>query len=349
MSMAFGSPSGSPDPFSDLFNRFFGMSPASSPPAVQRVPIGRLLTEPARELLDAAAGRAVQDGTSDLDTEHLLWAATQVEPTRRLLARAGVDPRRARGADRQGAAPRVPGAVLRTRTHPGGQADPRPGPRPLAAAERGPGEGPLGRRGESGFGGRLLGLAGSAPWRSSPRARRVDPGPGEQSAGGLHLGGGPQQVLRVEVRRTVLDRPARGGVQQFPCGLGEEPPDGHPLYGGGRGRRGHSEEAVEQIAEGSGEPEGEPKAIDIPAPGRRVEGVPPTQTRGPRSANGGRAASDEVSTEPSGARLRAANAGSHADRPPGAILVLRCHPGRTVPSRSYGAVPVGVVPVAGAR
>lgn len=92
MSMAFGSPSGSPDPFSDLLNRFFGMSPASSPPAVQRVPIGRLLTEPARELLDAAAGRAVQDGTSDLDTEHLLWAATQVEPTRRLLARAGVDP-----------------------------------------------------------------------------------------------------------------------------------------------------------------------------------------------------------------------------------------------------------------
>ncbi|TGZ06793.1 ATP-dependent Clp protease ATP-binding subunit [Streptomyces rhizosphaericola] len=92
MSMAFGSPSGSPDPFSDLLNRFFGMSPASSPPAVQRVPIGRLLTEPARELLDAAAGRAVQDGTSDLDTEHLLWAATQVEPTRRLLAGAGVDP-----------------------------------------------------------------------------------------------------------------------------------------------------------------------------------------------------------------------------------------------------------------
>ncbi|WP_334662724.1 ATP-dependent Clp protease ATP-binding subunit [Streptomyces cyaneofuscatus] len=92
MSMAFGSPSGSPDPFSDLLNRFFGMSPASSPPAVQRVPIGRLLTESSRELLDAAARRAVQDGTSDLDTEHLLWAATQVEPTRRLLAQAGVDP-----------------------------------------------------------------------------------------------------------------------------------------------------------------------------------------------------------------------------------------------------------------
>ncbi|MGW0119694.1 ATP-dependent Clp protease ATP-binding subunit [Streptomyces sp. NPDC003327] len=92
MSMAFGSPFGSSDPFSDMLNRFFGMSPASSPPAVQRVPIGRLLTESARELLNAAARKAVDDGTTDLDTEHLLWAATQVEPTRGTLARAGVDP-----------------------------------------------------------------------------------------------------------------------------------------------------------------------------------------------------------------------------------------------------------------
>ncbi|MFF6791906.1 ATP-dependent Clp protease ATP-binding subunit [Streptomyces filamentosus] len=92
MSMAFGSPFGPSDPFGDLLNRFFGMSPASSPPAVQRVPIGRLLTESSHELLNAAARKAVEDGTSDLDTEHLLWAATQVEPTRRLLARAGVDP-----------------------------------------------------------------------------------------------------------------------------------------------------------------------------------------------------------------------------------------------------------------
>ncbi|MEU5220039.1 AAA family ATPase [Streptomyces sp. NPDC020807] len=92
MSMAFGSPFGSSDPFSDLLNRFFGMSPASSPPAVQRVPIGRLLTESSRELLNLAARRAAEDGTTDLDTEHLLWATTQVDPSRRLLARAGVDP-----------------------------------------------------------------------------------------------------------------------------------------------------------------------------------------------------------------------------------------------------------------
>ncbi|MEU3608077.1 AAA family ATPase, partial [Streptomyces sp. NPDC035033] len=92
MSMAFGSPFGPSDPFGDLLNRFFGMSPASSPPAVQRVPIGRLLTESSHELLGAAARKAVEDGTSDLDTEHLLWAAARTEPTRRLLARAGVDP-----------------------------------------------------------------------------------------------------------------------------------------------------------------------------------------------------------------------------------------------------------------
>ncbi|WP_369147712.1 ATP-dependent Clp protease ATP-binding subunit [Streptomyces sp. R44] len=94
MSMAFGSPFGSSDPFSDLFDRFFGMSPASSPPAVQRVPIGRLLTESAHELLNTAARKADADGSSDLDTEHLLWAATQVEPTRRLLSQGGVNPDR---------------------------------------------------------------------------------------------------------------------------------------------------------------------------------------------------------------------------------------------------------------
>ncbi|GAA2779091.1 ATP-dependent Clp protease ATP-binding subunit [Streptomyces rameus] len=90
--MSFGAPFGSSDPFSELLNRFFGMSPASSPPAVQRVPIGRLLTESAQELLNLAAHRAAEDGTSDLDTEHLLWAATQVAPSRRLLSQVGVDP-----------------------------------------------------------------------------------------------------------------------------------------------------------------------------------------------------------------------------------------------------------------
>ncbi|MGW2715353.1 Clp protease N-terminal domain-containing protein, partial [Streptomyces sp. NPDC001356] len=92
MSMSFGAPFGSSDAFNELLNRFFGMSPTSSPPAVQRVPIGRLLTDSSRQLLNLAAQRAADDGTSDLDTEHLLWAATQVDPSRRLLSQLGVDP-----------------------------------------------------------------------------------------------------------------------------------------------------------------------------------------------------------------------------------------------------------------
>ncbi|GLF93203.1 ATP-dependent Clp protease ATP-binding subunit [Streptomyces yaizuensis] len=87
------SPFGSGDPFSDLFNRFFGMSPAASPPAVQRVPIGRLLSDSAHELLAAAGARAAEDG-SDLDTPHLLWAATRVPAGRQALEQAGVDPDR---------------------------------------------------------------------------------------------------------------------------------------------------------------------------------------------------------------------------------------------------------------
>ncbi|MFE0105243.1 ATP-dependent Clp protease ATP-binding subunit [Streptomyces sp. NPDC059009] len=90
---SFGSFGGS-DPFADLLNRFFGTSPAASPPAVQRVPIGQLLTDSARELIEQATSRAVRDGSSDLDTEHLLWAATQVDPARTLLARAGAEPQK---------------------------------------------------------------------------------------------------------------------------------------------------------------------------------------------------------------------------------------------------------------
>ncbi|MGW7004728.1 Clp protease N-terminal domain-containing protein [Streptomyces sp. NPDC054933] len=81
------------DPF-DLLERFLGLSPQTAPPAMERVPIGRLLSDSARELLSSAARRAADDGSTDLDTDHLLWAATQVEPSHAVLAKAGVDPDR---------------------------------------------------------------------------------------------------------------------------------------------------------------------------------------------------------------------------------------------------------------
>ncbi|MBO8194389.1 ATP-dependent Clp protease ATP-binding subunit [Streptomyces oryzae] len=101
----FGSPDGA-DPLSDLLDRFLGTSPSSGassssgasplsePPTARQVPTGRLLTDSARELLVRAVSRARQDRGTELDTEHLLWAATRTQPTRGLLGRAGADPDR---------------------------------------------------------------------------------------------------------------------------------------------------------------------------------------------------------------------------------------------------------------
>jgi ATP-dependent Clp protease ATP-binding subunit ClpC len=86
----FGSGEFGASPFDDFFNRYFGGSVPQRP--ARRVDIGQLLTEQARELLRGAATEAAQWGDPDLDTDHLLWAATKQEPTRRLLTAAGADP-----------------------------------------------------------------------------------------------------------------------------------------------------------------------------------------------------------------------------------------------------------------
>jgi ATP-dependent Clp protease ATP-binding subunit ClpC len=86
----FGSGEFGASPFDDFFTRYFGGSVPQRP--ARRVDIGQLLTEQARELLRDAATQAAQWGDPDLDTDHLLWAATRQEPTRRLLTAAGADP-----------------------------------------------------------------------------------------------------------------------------------------------------------------------------------------------------------------------------------------------------------------
>ncbi|GGM80476.1 ATPase AAA [Longimycelium tulufanense] len=77
-------------PFDDFLARFFGAGAPRRP--VQRVDITRLMSDQARELLATAVSQAAEWGSPDLDTEHLLWAATQLEPTRQLLGRTGADP-----------------------------------------------------------------------------------------------------------------------------------------------------------------------------------------------------------------------------------------------------------------
>jgi ATP-dependent Clp protease ATP-binding subunit ClpC len=86
----FGSDNFGPSPFDDIFSRFFGNAAPQRP--VQRIDIGQLLTDQARELVGDAATQASRWGDPDLDTDHLLWAATRQEPVRRLLSAAGADP-----------------------------------------------------------------------------------------------------------------------------------------------------------------------------------------------------------------------------------------------------------------
>src|SRR5690606_13257018 len=80
-------------PMDDLLARFFGLGrPGMGGPAFpRRVDIGRLLSDEAVELLRVAAEEAARRGADYLDTEHLLWATTRLEATRRMLEQAGAD------------------------------------------------------------------------------------------------------------------------------------------------------------------------------------------------------------------------------------------------------------------
>ena len=86
----FGSGEFGSSPFDEFLARFFG-GPVQRRPA-QRIDIGQLMTEQARELVRDAATQAAQWGDTDLDTDHLLWAATRQDITRRLIGAAGGNP-----------------------------------------------------------------------------------------------------------------------------------------------------------------------------------------------------------------------------------------------------------------
>ncbi|MEW2430799.1 ATP-dependent Clp protease ATP-binding subunit [Micromonospora sp. NPDC047644] len=79
------------DPWDEFLARYFGRGEGGRRPP-HRVDITRLMTADAREMLADAARRAAQRQSSDLDTDHLLWAALQREPLRDLVSRAGADP-----------------------------------------------------------------------------------------------------------------------------------------------------------------------------------------------------------------------------------------------------------------
>ncbi|TYK46816.1 ATP-dependent Clp protease ATP-binding subunit [Actinomadura decatromicini] len=84
--------SGGMDPFEEMLARFFGSRAQRRP--MERMSIARLMSEPAREMVRDAAAQAAQWGSVDLDTDHLLWAATRQQGTRHWMERAGADPDR---------------------------------------------------------------------------------------------------------------------------------------------------------------------------------------------------------------------------------------------------------------
>ncbi|MGW1681240.1 ATP-dependent Clp protease ATP-binding subunit [Saccharopolyspora sp. NPDC002376] len=77
-------------PFDEYFARFFGADDASS--GSRRIDITQLMTEQAQQLVSGGARFARDRGQTDLDALHLLWSATQEEPTRAQLKQVGVDP-----------------------------------------------------------------------------------------------------------------------------------------------------------------------------------------------------------------------------------------------------------------
>ena len=87
----FGSdPFSSNDAFGDIFNRFFGSS--GTRPQVQRVDVNRLFSDDTKRLVSVAAQAAVEWGNAEITPEHLLYGATQVEPSRSIIEQTGLDP-----------------------------------------------------------------------------------------------------------------------------------------------------------------------------------------------------------------------------------------------------------------
>jgi ATP-dependent Clp protease ATP-binding subunit ClpC len=80
-------PGGYGGSYDDLFGGYAGGGPRQP----RRIDITQLLTERARELVNTAARRAAETGSSDLDTDHLLWAMTEDDAIRQLISRAGAD------------------------------------------------------------------------------------------------------------------------------------------------------------------------------------------------------------------------------------------------------------------
>ncbi|WP_280308041.1 ATP-dependent Clp protease ATP-binding subunit [Nocardia neocaledoniensis] len=84
-------PGSSMNSFDDIFQRFFGPGMSAKPP-VQRIDLGRLMTDNAKALIATAREAAQEWGNPEITPEHLLYAATEAEPGRSIVAELSLDP-----------------------------------------------------------------------------------------------------------------------------------------------------------------------------------------------------------------------------------------------------------------
>jgi ATP-dependent Clp protease ATP-binding subunit ClpC len=83
--------------FDDFFSDFFGDGPARSRPSqperqVERVDVTQFFSDATRELLQRAAQTALEWGSLDLDSDHLLYAALSDDVVRHVLRQVDADP-----------------------------------------------------------------------------------------------------------------------------------------------------------------------------------------------------------------------------------------------------------------
>jgi ATP-dependent Clp protease ATP-binding subunit ClpC len=81
--------------FDEFFSDFFERSPARAQPAqrqVERVDVTDYFSDATRELLQRAARTALDWGSLDLDSDHLLYAALQDDVVRHVLSQLDADP-----------------------------------------------------------------------------------------------------------------------------------------------------------------------------------------------------------------------------------------------------------------
>ncbi|MFY7069292.1 ATP-dependent Clp protease ATP-binding subunit [Nocardiopsis changdeensis] len=76
-----------PDDGDRSFDEFLARFLGSSRGQVRRVDLSKLMSPEARQVADASVRRALENGSADVDSVHLLWALLRYQPTRDLVER----------------------------------------------------------------------------------------------------------------------------------------------------------------------------------------------------------------------------------------------------------------------